>query len=350
MRLDQFQYELPDGAIAQEPAEPRDAARLLVHEIGVDRTAHRTVADLRQLLTPHDLLVVNDTRVRPVRLFGRRATGGRVELLLLGPEGSSGRWRAMVRPARKLAPGEVLEFEGGLGLRAVAREGGGAIWSLELVDPTVDLDATLEAVGRMPLPPYIRRDPQGDARDDLDRHRYQTVYASHPGAVAAPTAGLHFTEELLADLKALGVRRAAVTLHVGLGTFSPVQVDEVEEHEMHAEAYDVPAATVAAIAACRAAGGRVLAVGTTAVRALESSVDAEGMLVAGAGETRLFLKPGDELRVVDGLLTNFHLPGSTLLLLVSALAGRERVLRLYAEALERGYRFYSYGDAMLLLR
>ncbi|MDA1264509.1 MAG: S-adenosylmethionine:tRNA ribosyltransferase-isomerase, partial [Planctomycetota bacterium] len=187
-------------------------------------------------------------------------------------------------------------------------------------------------------------------RDDLDRHRYQTVYASHPGAVAAPTAGLHFTEELLADLKALGVRRAAVTLHVGLGTFSPVQVDEVEEHEMHAEAYDVPAATVAAIAACRAAGGRVLAVGTTAVRALESSVDAEGMLVAGAGGTRLFLKPGDELRVVDGLLTNFHLPGSTLLLLVSALAGRERVLRLYAEALERGYRFYSYGDAMLLLR
>lgn len=358
MRTEDFLYDLPSEAIAQEPAEPRDAARLLVHGIEADRTRHLRVRALVEELREGDLLVVNDTRVLPARLFARRATGGRVELLFLGPEvvgaesASAGAWRAMVKPARKLSPGEELEVDGGLVARALAREGDGAIWTVELTDPEAPqtpIPALLERAGRMPLPPYIAREAEGDPRDAADRERYQTVYAREPGAVAAPTAGLHFTPELLEALAERGVRRATVTLHVGLGTFLPVTVEEVQQHRMHAEVYEVPPAAVEAVAACRAAGGRVVAVGTTSVRALESSVDEQGALVAGAGETRLFLKPGDRLQVVDGLMTNFHLPGSTLLMLVSALAGRERMLGLYEEALREGYRFYSYGDAMLLL-
>ena len=351
MRTEDFLYDLPPGAIAQEPAEPRDAARLLVHGVSEDRTRHDQVRGLVDELRAGDLLVVNDTRVLPARLFARRATGGRVELLFLGPAAGPG-WRAMVKPARKLSPGEELDVVGGLVARTVAREGDGAVWTVELRDPDAPrtpIPALLERAGRMPLPPYIRRAAEGDPRDAADRERYQTVYATEPGAAAAPTAGLHFTPELLDALAARGVRRATVTLHVGLGTFLPVTAEEVEDHRMHAEVYEVPPAAVEAVRACRAAGGRVVAVGTTSVRALESSVDASGALVAGAGETRLFLKPGDRLRVIDGLMTNFHLPGSTLLMLVSALAGRERVLGLYEEAVREGYRFYSYGDAMLLL-
>ena len=351
MRTRDFSFELPAGSIAQEPVEPRDAARMLVHEVAGDRTRHRRVAELVEELGPADLLVVNDTRVLPARLFGRRSTGGRVELLFIGP-GPEGTWRAMARPARKLRPGEELRVEGGLVARAIEREGESPVWAVELQDPAqphLPVPALLERAGRMPLPPYITRMAEGDPRDARDRERYQTVYAERSGAGAAPTAGLHFTPGLLDELARRGVRRAAVTLHVGLGTFLPVTAERVDEHEMHAETYEVSEETVGAVAACRAGGGRVIAVGTTSVRALESCVDAEGALRAGTGQTRLFLKPGDQLGVVDGLLTNFHLPESTLLMLVSVLTGRERLLGLYGEAVGLGYRFYSYGDAMLLL-
>lgn len=352
MRLEQFRYHLPPEAIAQEPAEPRDAARLLVHEVGAGATRHRIVSALPEELRAGDLLVLNDTRVRPVRILARRPSGGRVEVLLVeavgdGPEGGS-RWRAMLRPARRPRPGEELRAEGGLTVRALEREGESAFWTVALGGCDEPLQV-LERTGRMPLPPYIERDPEGDPRDALDRERYQTVYAREPGAVAAPTAGLHLTEDLLGAMEERGVERAVVTLHVGAGTFLPVTTPRVEDHRMHAERFTVPAETAAAVAGCRRRGGRVIAVGTTSVRALESACDEDGVVGEREGETRLFLKPGDRMRAVDGLLTNFHLPGSTLLMLVCALAGRERVLGLYREAVAAGYRFYSYGDAMLLL-
>jgi S-adenosylmethionine:tRNA ribosyltransferase-isomerase len=285
-----------------------------------------------------------------------------VEFLFLGPvpAGDTGVWQTMVRPARKLREGECLDVHGApFVVRALKRgvDGEGrpsAIWSVELLDASGQVldesgvEAACETMGRMPLPPYIRRDGDGDPRHSTDRVRYQTVYAREPGAVAAPTAGLHFTPELLERLDARGVRVASITLHVGLGTFLPVTVEDPSEHPMHAEWYRVSDETVAAVEACRGRGGRVVAVGTTSVRALESCVT-DGTLTSGEGLTRLFLHPGCELQCVDGLLTNFHLPRSTLLMLVSALAGRERMLDLYAEAIEEGYRFYSYGDAMLLL-
>ncbi len=357
MNLSEFDYALPADAIATEPADPRDSARLLVHEIAADRTRHLTVRDLPEVLRAPDLLVVNDTRVRPARLFGRRRTGGQVELLLLAPA-ADGRWRALVRPAKRLAPGEELELEGGA-LRAVAVERvpgpagePGAEWLVEVRDPRApqaSVEEALERHGRMPLPPYIRKARGADAERAYDRERYQTVYARVPGAVAAPTAGLHFTPGLLARLAAAGIGRAAVTLHVGLGTFQPVEAQDIDAHEMHSEEYVLCAETARAVADCRARGGRVVAVGTTSLRVLESCASAEGVLEPGGGATRLFIRPGHRFRCVDVLLTNFHLPRSTLLMLVSALAGRERILRLYAEALQRGYRFFSYGDAMLLL-
>ncbi len=351
MRSADFHFDLPPNLIAQEPLEPRDAARLLVHELGGGRTRHRRVCDLPDLLRTGDLLILNDTRVRPARLLGRRSTGGRVELFFLEPA-EERLWRALVRPARKLGEGEELEVEGGLVARAIEREGSSGIWVVELFDPKGGEEPVaelLERAGRMPLPPYIERLREGDPRDRLDRERYQTVYARESGAVAAPTAGLHFTTELLGTLEERGIATARVTLHVGLGTFQPLTAERVEDHRMHAESYCVPQAVVDAVRACRRRGGRVIAVGTTSLRAVESSLDSQGEFRAGSGRTRLFLKPGDELHVVDGLLTNFHLPGSTLILLVSAIAGRERTLALYREAIERGYRFYSYGDAMLLV-
>jgi len=353
MDVSAFDYTLPSGRIAQEPARPRDAARLLAHRIDTDATRHLRVRDLPDLLTPRDLLVVNDTRVRRARLVGRRPTGGLVELLLL-ERSRPGRWRALARPAAKLRPDRPLEFEGGR-LRAtpVERLQSGE-WVVQLADAEGgDPDALAERLGRMPLPPYIRR-PRAPARAedphaDADERDYQTVFAREPGAVAAPTAGLHFTPELLAALDERGVPRTAVTLHVGEGTFRPVVAADTGEHRMHAERYTLDERAVAAVGRCRERGGRVVAVGTTTVRVLESCV-CDGRLAAGSGETRLFLTPGSRFAVVDALLTNFHLPRSTLLMLVSAFAGRERVLRLYAEALEREYRFFSYGDAMLLAR
>ena len=351
MQVSDFDYQLPEASIAQEPAEPRDAARLLVHWIGEDRTEHARVSELASYLAPGDLLVVNDTRVRPSRLLGQRSTGGAVELLLLEDRGQE-RWRVLARPAAKLRPGEVLSLaDGQIEATPLERLERGA-WIVRLAprESGASLDELVERNARMPLPPYIRREREGDPRTALDRERYQTVYARESGAVAAPTAGLHFTPALLERLEARGVERTAVTLHVGEGTFRPVEVERLDQHPMHAETARVGAPTVAAVEACRSRGGRVVAVGTTSVRSLESAVGPDGRLAPWAGETRLFLKPGDRFRVVDALMTNFHLPRSTLLMLVSAFAGRERTLRLYAEALERGYRFYSYGDAMLLIR
>jgi len=353
VRLDDFDYELPADRIAARPAERRDAARLLVHHVARDETRHRTIADLDELLAPGDLLVVNDTRVLPARVLARRASGGAVELFFLSPvrdggDGGEGRWLALATPSRRLKVGEELEVDGRVRARLVARPG--REWAVELFDPDAPapIEELLERVGHVPLPPYIER-----ADDPTDRERYQTVFAANPGAVAAPTAGLHFTPELLARLEARGVRRASVTLHVGAGTFLPVQTDDPREHAMHAERYELSADTARAVRETRAAGGRVVAVGTTAVRVLETCAALAGgvdALEPARGETRLFLLPGAEFRAVDVLLTNFHLPKSTLLVLVSAFAGRERVLALYREAIEQGYRFYSYGDAMLLDR
>ncbi len=365
LKVSDYDFDLPAECIAQTPAEPRDAARLLVHELGRSSTRHGQVADLAQLLAPGDLLVLNDVRVRPARLFGRRASGGAVELLLLEAvaqvEAQAPVWRAMVKPARKLRPGEEIDVaDGRLVARALERERspegqGTPFWTLELgAGPAAgeggaaDLAELLEQAGRMPLPPYIQRDPTGDARDALDRERYQTIFAQEPGAVAAPTAGLHFTHELLERIASRGIETARLHLDVGVGTFLPVQVEDAREHRMHAEKYVVPAETVSAVDAARARGGRIVAVGTTSVRALEAA-SVSGRLVPGAGETRLFITPGYEFHVVDALITNFHLPRSTLLMLVSALTGRERLLSLYADAIQAGYRFYSYGDAMLVL-
>ncbi len=370
MRLSDFDYALPAELVAERPAERRDDARLLVHERASGSTEHARVRDLPRFLRAGDLLVLNDTRVLPARVHGRRASGGRVELLFLEPVAEpAGAWTVYANPARKLHPGEVLALdEEDLEARLVERppdaEGRpGKAWIACLArrGEAPDTQALLEHHGRMPLPPYIARGARAarlepappDALEALDRERYQTVYARPDalGAVAAPTAGLHLTHALLDELAARGVRRASVTLHVGAGTFEPVEVEDVERHRMHSERFELPRATVDAVAATRAAGGRVVCVGTTSVRVLESvaAQDPEGALRPAGGRTELFLRPGSRFRVTDALLTNFHLPRSTLLMLVSAFAGRERVLALYAEAVERRYRFFSYGDAMLLL-
>lgn len=351
MNVSAFDYELPAELIAQAPSQPRDAARLFVHDVARDESRHAHVRELDRLLRAGDLLIVNDTRVRGARLLGRRASGGAVELLLLERDGPQ-RWRALARPAGRLKPGETVELEGGE-LLARMLERDGEAWWLELSAPRAGaepLELTLERCGRAPLPPYIVRPRGVDPAREHDRERYQTVFARELGAIAAPTAGLHFTPELLERLQRAGIERASVTLHVGEGTFRPVTVEDTDAHVMHAERFALPAATVAAIERCRARRGRVVAVGTTSVRVLESCADANGVLRAGSGSTNLFLTPGATFRVVDALLTNFHLPRSTLLMLVSAFAGRERVLRLYAEAVASRYRFYSYGDALLLTR
>ena len=346
VRVRDFHFDLPEDRIAGRPAEPRDAARLFVHDRAADRTWHRHVRDLPEFLAPGDLLVLNDTRVLPHRLIGRRRSGGRVELLILERHGAEA--RGYVKPARKIRVGEPIVLEGGRVLADPREALGDGLFQWSLSAPhDASVDVAVEAVGRAPLPPYIRRSDEEDPR--VDRHRYQTIYAKRPGAVAAPTAGLHFTPALLDALAARGVERTFVTLHVGEGTFAPIRVDDVERHDMHSEVYELPESAATAVERTRRAGHRVVAVGTTSARVLESRVTDQRLVTPGAGETRLFLFPGRPLRVVDALLTNFHLPESTLLMLVAAFAGRERILRLYREAIELGYRFYSYGDAMLLL-
>jgi S-adenosylmethionine:tRNA ribosyltransferase-isomerase len=345
MRIDAFDFHLPEARIAQRPLDERDASRLMVLPRAAGAPAHRRFRDLPGLLRPGDLLVVNDVRVIPARLRGRKAdSGGRVEALLVAPVGDRD-WRAMAGASKPIRVGMRLLFAGAEA-EVVADEGGGFV-RLRFDLAPGDLLAHLEGgAGELPLPPYIGTAPGDDA---LHRQRYQTVFAARPGAVAAPTAGLHFTDRILADLEAAGIARAAITLHVGPGTFLPVRAERAEDHVMHAERFEVPEATCRAVEACRKRGGRVVAVGTTVLRTLEAAADGEGRLVAGEGETDLFVRPGYRFRMVDGLLTNFHLPRSTLLMLVCALAGRERVLDAYEEAVAREYRFYSYGDAMLLL-
>ncbi|WP_245803079.1 tRNA preQ1(34) S-adenosylmethionine ribosyltransferase-isomerase QueA [Acuticoccus yangtzensis] len=337
--LDDYDFTLPDGAIALRPAVPRDAARLLVSRPS-DGFEDRHVRDLPSLLRPGDRLVVNDSRVVPARLVGTRVRGdasSKVELTLLA-EDPPGTWRAFAKPAKRIAPGDRLTFtEGG-------RHAAAEVVSRDGPEVRVQFEDDPFAVGSMPLPPYIAAKRAPDAQDMDD---YQTVYADPAGSVAAPTAGLHFTERLLAELAASGISLSRVTLHVGAGTFLPVKVERLDEHEMHAETGTVTAATVAEIAATKAAGGRVIAVGTTALRILESAAQS-GTLAPFEGETRIFIRPGFRFNAVDGLMTNFHLPRSTLMMLVAALVGLPRMHAIYAHALAEGYRFYSYGDASLL--
>lgn len=340
MRVADFDFELPEERIAQRP-RPRGESRLLVLDAEQD-ARHRRIGDLPELLHPGDLLVVNDTRVIPARLFARRRDGGgRVELLL-AERLDDVTWECLLRPGRRARPGTLLVLSDELEAEVVgvAEDGRRRVRFSAPVEPH------LERLGHVPLPPYITRPDEAE-----DRERYQTVWAREPGAIAAPTAGLHFTPELLAALERRGVERAAVTLHVGLGTFKPVTAELVHEHRMDAERYEVEEAAAAAIATARGEGRRIVAVGTTVVRTLESAALAgAGTLRAGSGRTELFVTPGFRFGVVDALLTNFHLPRSTLLMLVSAFAGRERVLAAYREAIDAGYLFYSYGDAMLIER
>jgi len=349
MHLSDFDYELPEQLIATRPMVPRRAARLLVAE--GDAILDRRVGDLPGILRPGDRLVVNDTRVIPARLTGIRHRASRdgsgqarIEVTLMQPlaQGDGARWRVLVKPLRKLAAGDRIEF-GPLSAEVVAREAEAAVLDFDRAGP--ELESALDLAGQMPLPPYIAARRAPDAQDRAD---YQTVFAARAGAVAAPTASLHFDAELLGALTARGIAISRVTLHVGAGTFLPVKVDDVTTHRMHAEWGEVSIAAAAEIAATRAAGGRVIAVGTTALRVLESAATG-GEVAAWRGETDIFIYPGFAFRAVDGLMTNFHLPRSTLLMLVSALMGRERILGIYAHAVAQGYRFFSYGDASLLI-
>ncbi|MGE5475757.1 MAG: tRNA preQ1(34) S-adenosylmethionine ribosyltransferase-isomerase QueA [Bacteroidales bacterium] len=341
MDVNLFDFDLPRDLIAERPVVPRDAARLLhVQGGGVD---DRIVRDLPLLLQPGDVLVSNDTRVIPARLFGKRGEAG-VEVTL-HERVALDSWKAFARPAKKLRPGDIVHF--GNGFSATVAEKGEAGEVTLRFDRSGDaLMLALEEHGKLPLPPYIRK---GEA-DEADRADYQTVFARHKGAVAAPTAGLHFTPDLLAALDARGVKRLTVTLHVGAGTFLPVKVDDTRDHKMHSERGVVSAEVAEAVNAAKAAGGRVVAVGTTSLRLLESAAGEDGVLRPFDGATDIFITPGYRFRLVDVLMTNFHLPRSTLFMLVSAFAGLERMKAAYEHAKASGYRFYSYGDACLLER
>jgi S-adenosylmethionine:tRNA ribosyltransferase-isomerase len=354
-QLQAYDYDLPVERIAQNPVVPRDRSRLLVIH-GLTHSHHHFY-DLPQLLQPGDLLILNDTRVIPARLYGHKPEGAKVEVLLLEDKGNNC-WLALVKPGRRLKPGATIIFPNSeLRSRSVSvgetpnselvatvlstdRSTGGRLLQFEVPEGTTLWD-WIEAVGEMPLPPYIT---QSEAQPD----QYQTVYNARSGAVAAPTAGLHFTPELLQALEARGIEHRFITLHVGVGTFRPVETEEIMQHQMHEEWVEVPAATVEKIRQTQAQGGRIIAVGTTVVRSLEGAAQS-GSLQPFRGKVNLFIYPGYQWRVIEGLITNFHLPRSSLLMLVSALIGRERLLKLYQEAIERQYRFYSFGDAMLIL-
>lgn len=346
---DLFDYDLPPELIAQQPAEPRDASRLLMLDRATGRIEHAQFREIGRWLRPGDLLVVNRSRVVPARLAARRRPGGAAEILLLRRQ-EPGVWEALVRPGRKLTPGSLVDLGEGIVGEIVGRTAAGgrlvrfaAAHEARPVDPDKDVDAAVLALGRLPLPPYI----QGYHGDP---ERYQTVYADEPGSAAAPTAGLHFTTELLAALQARGVGLATVTLQIGLDTFRPVKADDLREHEIHRETCAVSAETVRAILETRARGGRVVAVGTTSVRSVETALALPESVERGwSGETALYILPGYQFRAVDALVTNFHLPRSTLLALVSAFAGRERIMAAYAEAIRKRYRFFSFGDAMLIV-
>jgi S-adenosylmethionine:tRNA ribosyltransferase-isomerase len=344
--LDDYDYDLPPERIAQAPVDRRDHSRLMQLNRRDGTVSHHRFDALAELLQPGDALVVNDTAVVPVRLLGRKESGGRVEVFLIDyaggsrPAGGGFVCECLVKSSKPTRAGARIRFDAGL-TGTVVRAGGETCRVAFATDG--DFDAALDRIGHVPLPPYIRRPDRA-----ADRSTYQTVYAAVRGAVAAPTAGLHFTPELMGRLRERGVSVHSITLHVGYGTFAPVRVADIRAHRMHAERFAIPAGTAEGIAAARAAGGRVVAVGTTVVRTLEYVADAGGGIRAGAGSCELFIHPGYRFKAVDALVTNFHLPRSSLIMLVSAFAGRERVLAAYREAVREGYRFFSYGDAMLI--
>lgn len=342
MQLIEFDFDLPDELIAQQPLGERSASRLLTLNRLTGQVGHQKFSSLPDLLRDGDLLVRNETKVLPARLLGKKQSGGQVEVLLVRQlDPVKNLWRCMTRSSKPVRVGSVLDFSQELFGEVVGADDDGQR-TIRFSCPGAFLDV-IERAGHMPLPPYIRRDDHA-----LDKDRYQTVFANNPGAIAAPTAGLHFTEETFAVLAERNIGVCGITLHVGPGTFLPVRCENLLEHRMHSEVYEIPTATAALINEARADGRRIVALGTTVTRTLEYAVDDQGALVAGQGETALFIMPGFKFRMVDALITNFHLPKSTLLVLVSAFAGQESTLRAYREAVEQGYRFFSYGDCMLI--
>jgi len=339
MKTTDFMYDLPEELIAQTPVEPRDHSRMMVIAQDGSPVEHKHFYDLTDYLKAGDALVINETRVIPARLLGQRENGGAAEILLLKQVGPKV-WETLVKPGRRLKKGAKVYFgDGRLTAEIVGdTDAGGRVVEF-FCEGT--LEAALDELGEMPLPPYIHEKLE-------DKERYQTVYARSEGSAAAPTAGLHFTPELMEKIRAMGVEIIPVLLHVGLGTFRPVKAEDVEDHVMHSEYYEVTEESARRIAEVRARGGKIIAVGTTSVRTLESAAQAKGVLGAGSGWTNIFIKPGYEFKMVDGLITNFHLPGSTLIMLVSALLGRERALSAYEEAVRERYRFFSFGDATLI--
>ncbi len=339
MLLSDFDFPFDPTLIADHPVEPRDQARLLVLPRAGGVCSHHRVSDLPSLLGPGDLLVVNDTKVLPARLTGRkRPGGGKVELVLV-KELEEATWEVLLKG--KVTSGQVIDLDSGASASVIRQEASGTIVRITSARPIREV---IQDIGQMPLPPYIKRSPT-----EQDRIWYQTLFAKFEGSIAAPTASLHFTDGLLASLRSQGIRMTTVTLHVGPATFRPVRTNRIEDHPMASEVIEVPAETVSAIRQAKAVGGRVVAVGTTVVRALESAVDSSGLVQPKRGETSLFVAPGYRVRTVDALMTNFHLPRTTLLMLVSAFAGLERLRAAYDEAIKERYRFYSYGDAMLIL-
>ena len=339
MKKSDFAYDLPQELIAQTPLEQRDASRLMCLDKTTGEIRHRIFRELPELLREGDCLVMNDSRVIPARLFGTRPTGGSVEVVLLRDLGG-GEWECLTRPGRKTPPGTEITFGGGELTAVVTRAEADGNKVLRFRYEGICLEI-LEKLGQMPLPPYIKEKLE-------DPERYQTVYARDPGSAAAPTAGLHFTRELLEEIESRGVKTCRVTLHVGLGTFRPVKEENIEDHPMHSEFCIVPEETAETVNRTHAEGGRVIAVGTTSCRTLESFAGSDGILRAGSGWTDIFIYPGYRFRTVDALITNFHLPESTLIMLVSALAGRENILNAYRRAVELRYRFFSFGDAMFI--
>lgn len=343
MRLEDFDYELPPEQIAQYPLPGRDDSRLMVLDRGDGSVGTGIFPDLTRFFRVGDLLVINDTRVIPARLLGIKESGGRIEVFLVRRLAETEEvWACLTKCSKAPRPGARLQLAGGI--EGLVLPGGEPPHRHIRFSCPGDFFSTLEQAGRIPLPPYIRRDDEA-----ADRSRYQTVFANSRGAVAAPTAGLHFTEAILAELRRIGVEIAPLTLHVGLGTFLPVRVDDIRQHRMHGESYQIPPATAAAVNLAKAEGRRVFALGTTTTRTLEHAVDDRGRVVPGEGVSNLFIYPGFRFNIVDALVTNFHLPRSTLLMLVSAFAGRDFTLAAYRRAVLEGYRFFSYGDCMLIL-
>ena len=340
MNAKDFYYDLPEHFIAQTPAQPRDSAKLLVYDRRKNTVAHRVFRDVLQYLKKGDVLVINNTKVIPARLFGKKRDGGRLVEFLLLKKIEQTVWEVIMRPGKKLRLGDYVDFSGKLSAQILAKEEGGVVKVRFLCEGV--FEAVLDELGQMPLPPYITTQLS-------DRTQYQTVYAKEEGSAAAPTAGLHFTPELLQAIREQGVEVVEILLHVGLGTFRPVKVEDVTHHKMHNEFYSVSKEAAEKINRARKAGGRVIAVGTTSVRTLESVADEQGWLSQKSGNTDIFIYPGYRFRCVDCLITNFHLPESTLIMLVSAMIGREKTLELYEEAKKAQYRFFSFGDAMLIV-